>query len=131
MVGRGCKQDYCGATDRPRATGMPQATFKIIRGGPCCLPPVPTHMQAELNLCRTHILFCWFCHAPAHLYLIPIPKLITHSLTREMTIGCVSSRTHKVLFAKMGMLHAHKMPKKYQHRQKVLREYNAEYGRKG
>ena len=40
----GCKLDYC------RATGRPQATFKIIRGGPCCLPPVPTPMQANFSL---------------------------------------------------------------------------------
>ena len=34
----------------------------------------------------------------------------------------------------MGMLHAHEIPmeptKKYHRRQKVLREHNAEYGRK-
>ena len=27
-----------------------------------------TYMEADLSLCRAHRLFCWFCHAPAHLY---------------------------------------------------------------
>ena len=90
-AGKG-KQDYCGAT------GRPQVTFKIIRGAPCCLPTLPTPVQAAFSLCRAHRLLCWFCHALAHLYLIRIP-LMTHPLTREMTIGCVSSRTHKVYFA--------------------------------
>ena len=76
-VERRGRQDFCGAT------GRAQATFKFIRGGPCCLPPVPIPVQAELSLCRTHRIFCWFCHAPAHLCLILIPKLMTHSLSNN------------------------------------------------
>ena len=85
--GGGGKQDYYGAT------GRQQVTFKIITGAPCCLPTLHTLIQAALSLCRARRLLGWFCHALAHLYLIPI-TLMTHPLTGEMAIGCVFFQKH-------------------------------------